>query len=341
MRAVAIKDVKEFEIKNIEEPVADGNNVIIEILKGGICGSDIHYWVEGAPKGLVMGHEFCGKVLDPGSRTDLKIGDRVTALPISPCGKCSACDSGNVQYCRTTWKDAVGLSLDNPGCLTEKIKVRPDMVMKVADSVSDEEASMVEPIAVSFHAIRLANIKVGDKVLIIGGGIIGLACAMFAKMEGASMVVLSETNEKRGEKSVKLNVADLWVDAKDENVITNLITKSEGGFDHVIECCGNKPAVSTALMTVRPGGTIVLVGVATSEISIPTVLAVLGELTVKGAIAYTKEEFGTCLNLIKNKKIDVNKFIDDVVGFDDVQKAYERLTSGNDDAIKILVDPKK
>ena len=94
-------------------------------------------------------------------------------------------------------------------------------------------------------------------------------------------------------------------------------------------------------MTVRPGGTIVLVGVATGEISIPTVLAVLGELTVKGAIAYTKEEFGTCLNLIKNKKIDVNKFIDDVVGFDDVQKAYEILTSGNDDAIKILVDPKK
>ena len=90
MKAVAIKGVKEFEIKDINEPISDGKKVIIEVKKSGICGSDIHYWVNGEPKGLVMGHEFAGVVLDPGDRLDLNKGDRVTALPISPCGKCEA-----------------------------------------------------------------------------------------------------------------------------------------------------------------------------------------------------------------------------------------------------------
>ena len=96
MRACAIKDVKQFEIKEIKEPVADGKKVIIDVLKTGICGSDIHYWVNGEPKGLVMGHEFCGRVVDPGDRLDLEVGDRVTALPISPCGECESCRKGHL-----------------------------------------------------------------------------------------------------------------------------------------------------------------------------------------------------------------------------------------------------
>ena len=128
MKCVAIKGVKEFEIRDIKEPAIDHENVIVEVKKSGICGSDIHYWVAGEPRGLVMGHEFSGIVKDPGSRVDLKIGDRVTGLPISPCGNCKACLSGNPQYCPSTWTNAVGLSLTNPGALTKKIKVRPDMI---------------------------------------------------------------------------------------------------------------------------------------------------------------------------------------------------------------------
>ena len=85
MKSVAIKGLKEFELKEIDEPSINGENVVVDVKKAGICGSDIHYWDVGQPAGLVMGHEFCGIVLDPGSRNDLKIGDRVTALPISPC----------------------------------------------------------------------------------------------------------------------------------------------------------------------------------------------------------------------------------------------------------------
>lgn len=341
MRAVALKGKREFELREIEEPVIDNENVIIKVLKAGICGSDLHYFEMGEPNGLIMGHEFCGEVIDPGNRDDLKVGDRVTALPISPCLECPACLSGNPQYCKSTWSEAVGLSIDNPGALAEKIKVRSDMVLKVPDNVSDEEAAMVEPTAVALHGIHLADVKVGSKVLVIGGGIIGLLSAMFAKKEGASFVAVSETNPKRGEKAVTLGVADKYYDAKDEDMLKEVMSDTNGGFDIVIECCGNASAVTSSLVTVRPGGTVILVGVATGAISIPTVVAVMNELTVKGAIAYTKEEFKMCLDLISNKQIDVMPFVDDVVSYDQVQTAYFRLTSGNDGAVKILVSPSK
>lgn len=341
MKAAVLEDIKKFKITEVEPPKPDNNKVIIDIIKTGICGSDIHNWDAGEPKGLIMGHEFTGKVVDPGSRIDLNIGDRVTALPISPCGHCEACETGNPQYCTETWTHAIGLSLDNPGGLTNRIAVRPDMVLKLPDNVTDKEGAMIEPTAVGLHAVHLADIRVGNKVLVVGGGIIGLVSAMFAKLEGAEFVAISETNEARGKKSVKLKVADEWFNAKDENFLKNVFSKVPGGFDIVIDCSGNTKAVESELMTVKPGGTIVLVGVSPKPIEFASVIAVMKELTIKGAIAYTKEEFKNCISLIANKKIDVMKFVDDIVPLEDTQKAYERLTSGSDDAVKIMVDPNK
>ena len=341
MKAAILEDIKKFKIADVDAPKPDNNKVIIDIIKTGICGSDIHNWDAGEPKGLIMGHEFTGKVVNPGSRTDLKIGDRVTALPISPCGNCEACETGNPQYCSETWTHAIGLSLDNPGGLTSTIAIRPDMVLKLPDNVTDEEGAMVEPTAVGLHAVHLADIRVGDKVLIVGGGIIGLVSAMFAKLEGAEFVAVSETNEARGKKSVKLNVADDWFNAKDENFLNNIFTKIPNGFDVVIDCSGTTKAVESELMTVKPGGAIVLVGVSPKPIEFASVIAVMKELTIKGAIAYTKEEFKNCISLMANKKIDVMKFVDDIVPLEETQKAYEKLTSGTDDAVKIMIDPKK
>ncbi len=341
MKCVSLVDKRKFEITEIEEPKVDSTNVVIEVKKSGICGSDIHYWDDGEPKGLVLGHEYSGVVIDPGSREDLRVGDRVTALPISPCGKCPSCLTGNPQYCRETWTYATGLSLTNPGALAPKMKIRPDMVLKIPDNVSFEEGAMVEPVAVGLHAVHLADVKVGEKVLVIGAGIIGLVSAMFAKKEGASFVVISETNLERAKKAIDLGVADKYYDATNPELIKEIMTDTEGGFDTVIECCGNSAAVTSALMMTRPGGQIVLVGVSLGPITIPTVVGVMNELTIKGAIAYTKEEFKTCIDLISNKQIDVMKFIDDIVSFEEVQKSYERLTSGKDSAVKILVDPNK
>ena len=340
MKCAQLVGPKKIKIGNIDEPNPITGKVMIEVTRNGICGSDLHYYEIGQPEGLVMGHEFCGKVLYNGGREDLKVGDRVTALPISPCGHCDACLSGNPQYCLETWNKAVGLSLDNPGGLTSKINVREDLVIKVPKNVSDEEAAMVEPTAVGLHAIHLADIKVGDKVLVVGSGIIGLVSAMFAKMEGASKVIVSEVNEARAKKAVKLGVADGYILANDK-FAENVAKETETGFDIIIECCGNSPAVSSALMAVRPGGKIILVGVSMAPIAIPSIVAVTHEITMIGAIAYTKNEFKTCLELMANKQIDVKKFLSKVVPLKDTDASFAELISGKSDSIKIIVDPGK
>lgn len=341
MKSLAIKGVKKFEVIDIEEPVANGKDVIVAVKRSGICGSDIHNYENGEPAGLVMGHEFAGTVLDPGDREDLKVGDRVTALPISPCGKCEACLTGNPQYCNETWAHALGLALDNPGAYAPKTAIRSDMVLKLPDNVDNDEAAMVEPTAVGLHAIHLADIKVGEKVLVIGGGIIGLVSAMFAKMEGASTVVVSETNEYRGKKAVELGVADAWLDARDPKFMEQVFGMTGHGFDKVIECCGNAPAVSSAIMCAKNGGHIILVGVSSAPITIPVVLSVLHEVTMTGAIAYTREEFQTCIDLISEKKIDVKKFVSKTISIEEGQKAFDDLYSGTSELIKVLIDPNK
>lgn len=337
MKCAKIIGKKQFEVGNIEPPKSKNGSVVIKVDSCGICGSDIHYWDSGEPVGLVMGHEFAGAVIDAGDRNDLKVGDRVTGLPISPCLTCEACKNGNIHFCKKTWSDAVGLSLTNPGGYGEIISCRSDMVKKIPDIVSYEEASMIEPSAVALHAINLANIKVGAKVLIIGGGIIGLMSAEFAKLNGASLISLMETNVKRGTKALKFGKVDKYYDALDKDVISKVINDTQKGFDVVIECCGNSPAVSEAIMSVKPGGTIVLVGVSLNPVTIPSVVSVLSEIKMQGAIAYTEKEFEDCIELISKKVIDVEKYIDDKVPIEKIQESFERLTSGTDDAIKIIV----
>jgi 2-desacetyl-2-hydroxyethyl bacteriochlorophyllide A dehydrogenase len=339
MKCVSISGKKRFILKEIPKPVSKNGSVVIEVKSCGICGSDIHYWVAGGPVGLVMGHEFAGVVVDSGGRDDLKKGDRVTGLPISPCGKCEACRSGNVQYCSETWTYAVGLALSNPGGYAKYTSCRPDMVRKLPSNVSYDAACMVEPSAVSLHAVNLANIKIGDKVLIIGGGIIGLMVAEFAKMNGAKYVAMVEVNKKRGRKAVNFGKVDEYYDAMNDKTISNLVSKSSGGFDKVIECCGNESAVTEALMCVKPGGDVVLVGVSLDKVNIPTVVSVMREVRMQGAIAYTEEEFDTCLELIASKKINVLKYIDDFISLDKAQSAFERLTNGKDAAVKIVFKP--
>ncbi len=339
MKCVKLKGVHDLQIATVKKPVSQNGSVIIKVKACGICGSDLHYFDGGMPLELIMGHEFAGVVVDPGSRRDLKVGDRVTGLPISPCGVCEACKSGNPQFCPETWTNAVGLSLTNSGGFAEFLSCRPDMVKKLPDKVTFYGATLVEPSSVSLHAVNLGNVKVGDSVLIIGGGIIGLMAAEFAKLNGATYIALMETNMKRAKKGLKFGKIDEVFDATNKDVINKALKKSHGGFDKVIECCGNQYAVSEAIMCVKPGGTVVLVGVSTGNISVPIVASVMKEANLQGAIAYTEQEFETCIDLIAKKKIDVEKYIDQKVPLEKVQDSFLDLTSGKTTNIKIIVKP--
>ena len=209
------------------------------------------------------------------------------------------------------------------------------MVRHLPNNVTYESGAMVEPASVSFRAVNISGIKKGDRVLVIGGGIIGLLCALFFKLRGAAYVALTETNPLRGKKAVTLGVADEYFNALDPDVVKKLMNKTtdKNGFDIVADCVGNSPSLSSAIL--------IMVGISLSSVNVPLVNATLKEINIKGSIAYTKEEFDMVIKLLEAKKINLEKFVDDVVILEDVQKAFERLTSGQDAAVKILVDPNK
>ena len=343
MRCVSIKGPRQLIVENREEPKGKEGYILIDVIKAGICGSDLHYFESGNPQGLVMGHEFSGIVIDNGGSKNFSEGDRVTALPISPCLKCHECSLNEHQICSNTWNEAIGLSLDNPGAFGGRILVREDLVRHLPDNVTYESGAMVEPASVAYRASNISGIKKGDRALVIGGGIIGLLTALFLKLKGAEYVVLTETNKLRGEKSVKLGVADEWMDALDPKITEKLMSKTKygNGFDVVADCVGNSPALTSAISYTKPNGNLILVGISLGTVTIPLVNAVLKEINIKGSIAYKKSEFEEVIKLLGDNKINLEKFIDDIVTLDDVQKSFERLTSGKDSAVKILVDPNK
>lgn len=338
MKAVTIAGKKQLKVAETETPKADGSKVLVEVAKVGICGSDLHMWENGDRVGLIMGHEFCGKVVDPGALKDtLNVGDRVTVLPLNPCGECINCKHGKVNNCVNGLAASPGITA--PGAYTEFFAARPDMVRKLPDTVSDDEATMIEPTAVALRAVHLGGVQPGDKVLVTGGGIIGLLCAAWARIAGASYIALTEANPKRAEKALEMGDVDEVFDAKDEELVKKLLTASKGGFDQALECAAVAPAVNTTIQSLKYGGKLVLVGVNYSPVPVSTLLIVLRELEVKGTIGYAPEEFDQSIELMAKKVIETERFISRTVGLDGVQDAFEQLTSGDNPDVKIIIQP--
>lgn len=339
MRAIALKGQKQMEVVEIEKPKADGKNVLVKINMVGICGSDLSFWAHGDQyAGLIMGHEFSGTVVDPGElQGELKAGDRVTAVPLDPCGTCDLCKNGYINMCATTWDKSPGLG--SQGAYAEYISIRPDMIRKLPDTMSDTEAAMLEPAAVSFRAVKLAQVGIGDKVLITGAGIIGLLAAAWARLAGASYIAMMEVNSQRRENALKQGDVDEVFDGADPEVVAKMIKATNGGFNKFIDCAGVAPALNTGFMACVNNARVVLAGISLEPVPLATVLIVTHGLELMGAIAYTATEFELCIDLIARKKIDLARFVDAVMGFEDAQSAFETLKSGTSKDVKIILKP--
>lgn len=343
MRAVKIAGPRKLEEFETQSPEPDGNKVIIRISLCGICGSDLHYWEAGCGMGgvgdLIMGHEFCGVIVDPGSRKDLSTGERVTALPLDPCGHCETCRSGFPNICLNSLKRSIPGN-NSPGAFAEYLKLRPDMVRKLPDSISDAEASLIEPSAVALHAVHKASLEAGDRVLIIGAGAIGLLCAAWAKISGASLVAVSEINAMRRSAVAEMIDIDAVYDAGDPEIARKMKKESKGGYEAVIETSASDAGIDTALKALKWHGRLALAGVSMKPQKINTILYLLKEIEQKAAIGYLPAEFDLAAAFISGKKLKVGNMITGTVGFKEIQNAFERLSSGTSADIKIAVQQK-
>jgi 2-desacetyl-2-hydroxyethyl bacteriochlorophyllide A dehydrogenase len=342
MRAIRLIGPRQLEPVEIEKPEGDGQHVLMKVSACGICGSDIHYYhggvgMNGTP-GLIMGHEFCGTVADPGNRKDLNMGDRITALPLNHCGTCATCESGNVHICPEVKKRPIPGN-NSPGAYAEYVSLRPDMVRKLPDSVSRKGAILIEPAAVALHAVKRSKLAVGDRVLITGGGPIGLLSAAWARLNGASMVVLTEPDPFRKTFAENMGNVDLVLDANDPVLIRTLHKLSKGGFDAAMETSASDAGLMTAITALRPGKRLVLAGINYNPQPISTLMITARELECRGAFAYLPREFDTALDFLAQKKLQADRMVTRVIRLEEVPETFKKMTQAPSNDIKIMIQP--
>ncbi len=343
MKAAMITGDKKIEIVQIDAPKADGYHVLMKPTAVGICGSDVHFWQVGGGQlynKTVPGHEHAGVVVDPGCRKDLKVGDRITTIPLTTyCGRCDACLSGDFDNC-TAKIPAPGNYPQEAarGSYSDLMRAAPQMAVKLPDAMSDEEAAMIEPASTPYSACKQLGITRGATVLVSGGGIIGSFAAQWAKYFGASYVAMTEVNKFRGGKVLKDGYIDELFDGADEKVVEKLRAATGGkGFDYFIECSGNINGTNNGLAAMKMRGKVALIGVQFIPKPYSIYHHMLYRLTVIGILGYTAQEFKEVMKIIADKKFDVMKQYSRDIKLEEVQQAFADLENPNGTDIKIMI----
>ncbi|MGM0453005.1 MAG: zinc-dependent alcohol dehydrogenase [Thermodesulfobacteriota bacterium] len=342
MRALQITGIQKIEPVEVPAPEADGQHVLIQVAACGICGSDLHYWQYGfglgGISGLIPGHEFCGTVVDPGARQDLAAADRVTALPIDPCNECRPCGSGHPNLCANALKRSIPGN-NSQGGFAEYLLLRPDMVRKLPDGIDDRSACVIEPAAVALHAIYQGSVKTGDQVLVVGGGTIGRLAAKWARIAGASFIALAETNAHRRSHAEENGDVDAVFDPIASNVQRQMKQQTGGGFNVAVETSAASGGINAAMKALRWQGRMVMAGIALNPQKLMTAVHVFNELTVSAAMGYLPAEFDRTLDYMANHRLQPANIVTGAIGFAECQSAFTQLSSGQPDAVKILVTP--
>lgn len=319
---------------------------VIKIDYCGMCGSDTHGWSAGGAVftlGTMMGHEPVGTVAEVGEGvTRYKEGDRVAINGFKPCGTCAPCRQGLYNICVNNMTQTIGNSDKLDGAFADYLWL-PDadlMAVKVPDNLSQEDAALAEPLATSFHAVRLSGLQVGDTAAVIGAGPVGLLAVQVLKAAGAGKIIISQRPGERRDLALKLGAA-VAINPRDEKIgVGEQIREvTDGGADVVIECAGAPPTVQQAIDMARPGGLVMLVGVNEKESPVIPLRMILGEVGVKGSLAWTHRDFEMSVGLLASGRIDAKPLISTTVSLDNIQTdGFERLKKDRS-LIKLLVKP--
>lgn len=240
------------------EPNASAGHVVLRVDASGLCGTDLHiaageYPLAKSP--VVLGHEYAGTIVEVGDGVHgWQLGDRVVVDPNIPCGGCRFCHDAKPHLC--TNPQTLGVTID--GGLAQYSAVPVSRIYRVPDGLSMTAAALTEPLACALHAVDRANLRAGDTAIVLGAGPIGLLCAALLKTAGASQVLVSDPQGAR-----RARVAEFGGEPLTPDQVPN------GEADVVLECVGRSDTMLAATTAVRAGGTVVWVGVAPPEATVP------------------------------------------------------------------------
>jgi len=324
MRALVYNGPKSIRVEDVAVPAVGETDVLIRVKYCGVCGTDIHiYNGEGGAFAveppLIMGHEFSGIVEKTGSKVKkVKPGDLVTIDPNDMCGECYYCKNGMEQFCQ----NVTGYGTTVNGGFAQYCVVSEKQVFRFKEGMDALTAAMAEPVSCCIHGIDLCNIKLGDEVLIIGGGPIGLIILQLAKMAGASKVILSEPVAEKRELAMKLG-ADLAINPLEEDV-PEILKANCKNINVVIECVGNPRTIDNAIQWAGNGATVMMYGLTGPD----------AEIAVKPDVVFKKElkltasfinpyTFERTISILESGKVNVRDLITDIVGLEDSVKVFE------------------
>jgi len=328
MRAVVIHAPKDLRIDSYPDATPGPGEVRVKIANGGICGSDLHYYHHGGfgvvriQQPMALGHEIAGVVASVGDGvTGVKPGTRVAVNPSKPCGQCLHCQEGMRNQCLDM--RFMGSAMRMPhvqGGFREYVTVDVTQAVPIADKLSLAEAAVAEPLAVCLHAGKQAGPLLGKRVLITGCGPIGALMILVSRFGGASEIVVTDVADAPLAVARKLGATHAFNVATNANALDPW-RAGKGVFDTLFEASGNQAALRTALDVLRPGATLVQLGLG-GEMTLPINAIVAKELQLRGTFRFDPE-FELAVRLMGEGLIDVKPLITATMPFENAVTAFE------------------
>lgn len=343
MKALVLTDYFKFEYKDVPMPEYGDDEVLVKVGACSICGSDVHGYDGGSGRRqppVIMGHEAAGEIVEVGRNvTDFRKGDRVTFDSTVYCGKCYYCRKGMVNLCVN--RRVLGVACDDyrqQGAMAEYVTVKERTLYRIPDNVTFEQAAAVEPLSVAVHAVSVSPIKLGDKVVIVGAGTIGLLLTQTVKAAGATTLVVVDIDDGKLQIAKKLGATHV-INSKTESVAERVRQLTDGrGADLAFEAVGIPSTFSSAIDSVRLGGNVVMVGNVTKELPFPLQKCVTQQIGLYGSCA-SSGEYDVCLDMISNHMVDVDSIISQIVPLEQGGEWFDRLHAAEPGLIKVVLKP--
>jgi len=320
------------ETRTVEAPLPNSHQVQIAVKSVGVCGSDIHYWEHGrigpyvVESDLVLGHEASGVVTAIGSDvTSVSVGDRVAIEPGVPCGHCYECRMGRYNLCPEVQFFATP-PVD--GAFAQFVVIDENFAHRVPDSMSFDEAALIEPLSVGVWACKKAKVAPGSRVLVTGAGPVGLMCAKVARASGAIEVTVTDVNLERLKAAAAMGFT-IHRSGVDQPL-------SEKSFTAVIECSGNVHAINTAIMAAAPASVVVLVGMAADgNVTVPVDVIQGRELWLTGTFRYA-HTYPTAIGLVSSGAVIISDLVSASYDLGNVENALGHARKHPED-LKVIV----
>ena len=343
MKALVLKEYNRLTYEEVPDPEPAAGEVLIKVAACGICGSDVH-GMDGSTgrriPPLVMGHEAAGVIEALGSAvTGWKNGERVTFDSTIYCGSCWHCRRGEINLCDS--RRVLGVSCDEyrrDGAFAEYVTVPAHILYRLPEGITFEQATLVETLSIAAHGVYRLSPHLGDSVVVVGAGMIGLLVVQVLKAAGCALVVAVDVAPERLELARRLG-ADVGLDPSRDDVRNRLRELTGGrGADGAVEAFGSTSAIRTAVSAVRKGATLALIGNVSPNVELPLQSIVTREISVNGSCA-SRGEYPAAIDLIARKAVDVDSLISATVPLSEGVGWFRRLYEKEKGLIKVILNP--